>query len=72
MSWKPEVIADSSGKWATNALRFATEHEASESAHDLACRWLAVRQWRATECDDPVSHRWDSGKAVELLKGEEA
>jgi hypothetical protein len=24
MSFKPEVIADSSGKWCGNALRFAT------------------------------------------------
>ena len=28
MSFKPEVIADSSGKWSGNALRFATREEA--------------------------------------------
>src|SRR5215472_17469955 len=27
-SWKPEVIADSSGTWASNMLRFATKEEA--------------------------------------------
>ena len=53
MSWKPEVIADSSGKWSTNALRFATEEEASAYALDLALRWTLVRDVRATECDDP-------------------
>ena len=28
MSFKPEVIADSSGQWCGNALRFATREEA--------------------------------------------
>ena len=28
MSFKPEVIADTSGKWCGNALRFATREEA--------------------------------------------
>ena len=28
MSFKPEVIADSSSKWSGNALRFATREEA--------------------------------------------
>jgi hypothetical protein len=27
-SWAPQVIADSSGKWTGNALRFPTEAEA--------------------------------------------
>jgi len=28
LSWKAEVIADSSGKWCGNALRFAAREEA--------------------------------------------
>jgi len=56
MSWKPEVIADSSGKWCGNALRFATKEEAERSAADLSMRWLAVREWRAVESEDPVNY----------------
>jgi hypothetical protein len=58
MSFKPEVIADDSGQWSTNSLRFATREEAEANVLHLAMRWLAVREWRATECDDPVTHRW--------------
>lgn len=61
MSFKVEVIADSSGKWVSNALRFATREEAEAAAADLASRWMLVRDWRATEADDdePVNYRWD-------------
>jgi hypothetical protein len=27
MAWKPEVIADNTGKWYGNGLRFATKEE---------------------------------------------
>jgi hypothetical protein len=59
LSWRPEVIADGSGKWCANSLRFATEKEAFASAAELAGRWFAVRDWRAAPCDDPVTHRMD-------------
>ena len=72
MSWKPEVIADSTGKWYGNALRFATEAEAKASASELSMRWLAVRDWRATECDDPVTHKIENGRLVPLPKEEGA
>ena len=35
MSFKPEVIADSSGRWCGNALRFATREEAEANVQDL-------------------------------------
>ena len=35
MSFKPEVIADSSGQWCGNALRFATREEAAEAGIGL-------------------------------------
>ena len=38
MSFKPEVIADKSGKWAGNGLAFATQEEALAYAKDLAGR----------------------------------
>lgn len=59
MSWKPEVQTDNTGKWYGNALRFATEAEAKANAEDLMLRWMAVREIRATESDDPVNYKWD-------------
>jgi hypothetical protein len=54
MSWKPEFIADDSGKWASNMLRFATRDEAEAYAKDLAGRWVLVRETRVVLSDDPV------------------
>ena len=64
MSWKPEVIADSSGQWAGNALRFATKEEAEANVHDLSMRWFAVRETRVIESDDPVNSQYINGKTV--------
>jgi hypothetical protein len=55
MSYKAEVQADSTGKWYSNALRFATEEAAQDYVCALACRWTAVIDTRVTECDDPVT-----------------
>ena len=60
MSYKPEVIADSSGKWYGNALRFATEREALDNARDLMARWLLVLDCRAAPSADQVNYSWDS------------
>ena len=64
MSWKPEVIADRSGKWTGNALRFATRAEADAYVADLMFRWTAVTGWRSIESPDPVNYRWEHGRAV--------
>jgi hypothetical protein len=48
-SWKVEVQADSTGTWAGNGLRYATEAEARAYAIDLAGRWTSVREWRVVE-----------------------
>ena len=67
MSWKTEVIADSSGKWAGNALRFATKREAEMYVLDLAYRWTLVTDTRTVECDEPVNYRYDiSGNLREV------
>ena len=55
MSFKAEVIADSSGKWAGNALRFATREEAEIYVADLKRRWVLVTDTRVIESDDPVT-----------------
>ena len=57
MSWKSEVIADNSGTWCGNALRFATKDECDRYGRDLASRWMLVRDVRSTECDDPVTEK---------------
>jgi hypothetical protein len=59
-SYKPEVIADSSGKWVGNALRFATEAEAEAYVKDLAWRWTLVTDTRVIESDDPVNRHYDT------------
>jgi hypothetical protein len=68
MSWAPEVIADNSGKWAGNALRFETKLEAEWWAGDLAMRWTLVRDWRAVLSDDPVTHRISGDGKLEGVK----
>jgi hypothetical protein len=66
MSFKPEVIADSSGKFCGNALRFATREEAEANVQDLMMRWFAVRETRVVESYDPGNYRWEEGKLVEI------
>jgi hypothetical protein len=58
MSWAPEVIADGSGEWCGNALRFATKEEAEANVRDLYHRWTLVRETRVVESTDPVNYRW--------------
>jgi hypothetical protein len=71
-SWVPEVIADNSGKWSRNGLRFATKAEAEANAQNLLWRWLAVRETRVVETDDPVNYRWDATKGLVGLDEEGA
>ena len=56
-SYAPEVLADASGKFCGNALRFATEREAQIYVDDLAMRWTAVRETRVVASDEPVNYR---------------
>ena len=66
MSFKPEVIADSSGQWCGNALRFATREEAEANVQDLMMRWFAVRDTRVVECDDPVNYSYTTNFSPSL------
>lgn len=66
ISYKPEVQTDNTGKWYGNALRFATREEAESNARDLMCRWFAVRDYRATESDEPVNYAYVDHKLVTL------
>jgi hypothetical protein len=69
MSFKPEVIADTSGKWCGNALRFATREEAEANVRDLMMRWFAVRETRVVESDDPVNYRYVDGRLESYIDG---
>lgn len=55
MSWKAEVIADNSGEWVPNGMRFKTRLGARDYAKDLMRRWTAVRKWRVVKSEDAVT-----------------
>jgi hypothetical protein len=61
-SYKAEVIADTSGKWNSNGLRFATEEEAQSYVRDLYARWTLVRSTRVVPANDPVNAVWQDGR----------
>jgi hypothetical protein len=62
MSYKAEVIADNSNKWCPNGLAFATHEEARKYGDNLMWRWMAVREVRVVESDQPVNAAWDDSK----------
>jgi hypothetical protein len=67
MSWKPEVIsADDPGQWLDAGLRFATRDEAEAVVQTLRRRWLAVRETRVVESEDPVNYREVDGEAQDV------
>lgn len=55
VSYIAEVIADGTGNFVGNQLRFATRAQAEEYARDLMSRWTSVREWRVMETSDPVN-----------------
>jgi hypothetical protein len=60
-SYAPQVVADSSGKFYGNALRFATREEAEANVNDLAGRWMLVRATRVVESEDEPNYQWVFG-----------
>ena len=64
MSWRPEVIADRTGKWNSNTVRLATKVEAEGYVKDLMYRWMAVTGGGGVECDDEVSHKWTADRGL--------
>ena len=59
--YKAEVIADDSGEWVSNALRFSTREGAEAYVEDLACRWTMVRKTRVVESDEEVEEGGSGG-----------
>ena len=62
MSWKPEVEVND--QWSRNALVFATQEEAAESARELFGRWMLATGYRAVEVDEPVNYALIDGALV--------
>jgi len=60
------VIADSSGQWCGNALRFPTKEEAEANVANLFSRWMLVRETRVVESDDEPNYRWINGELQEI------
>lgn len=75
MSYKPQVIADSSGKWSGNGLRFKYKRQAQDWVYGLYCRWTAVKETRVVRSRDPVNmcpkcagHLDDAGRCKECRR----
>jgi hypothetical protein len=64
LSFAPEVIADNSGKFCGNALRFATEAEATIYVKDLERRWMLVVATRVVPSPEPVNRAIIDGVMV--------
>jgi hypothetical protein len=69
-SWAPEVIADSSGKWCGNNLRFATKEEAEANVRNLSWRWMLVRDTRVIGSPDEPNYQWDVERGLVSIKRE--
>jgi hypothetical protein len=63
-SWKSEVVADKSGEFRGNGLRFATSVEAGAHVLDLTLRKTAVHNGRIVECNEPVNAKWTENGVV--------
>ena len=64
MSYCAEVVADRTGKFVGNQLRFATHQEADAYGRDLMGRWFLVEKYRVVESDDPVNYEWKKDKLI--------
>lgn len=65
-SWKGEVIADNSGVWSGNLLRFPTQVEAEAYVLDLAWRWFNVRDTRVMQSEDPPNYTFTGGSLTPI------
>jgi hypothetical protein len=54
-SWAVEVIADASGKWCGNGMRYPTYRAADAAGYGLSLRWTLVREYRVVMSEDPVN-----------------
>jgi hypothetical protein len=71
-SFKVEVIADSSGKWVSNAVRLPTAEDARAYGRDLAGRWISVRNMRVMPSTDHLTNLWADGRLIPVKPGDVA
>lgn len=72
MSYAAEVLVSGETKFAGNAVRLATREQAEAYAKDLMWRWLAVREWRVVESEDPVNYAFVPGNGLTPVAEEKA
>lgn len=65
-SWKPEFCIN--GVWYDNAVRFATEKEAKDNAHDKFMVWSVPTDCRAVPSEDSPNYTYLEGR-LEAIKG---
>jgi len=56
LTYRVEVIADDSGQWCGNGLRFTSRVEATDYARSLSSRWMLVRAASVVGVDGTVLH----------------
>ena len=68
--WAPEVIADSSGKWTGNQLRFATKAEAEGNVYNLMMRWTlgAKPAWSRQRIPSTIAGTRKRAGELELVR----
>ena len=70
-SWRPMVSTDGGATYAGNALRFATEAEAQDSAFRLFERWTMATHHRAEPSEEAPNYKLVDGELTELPKAPE-
>jgi hypothetical protein len=69
-SWKAQFQVVNDGKWYDNAIRLATELEATLYATSKLISWTAAVDSRVTETDDAPTHVWTNSAGLVALPQE--
>jgi hypothetical protein len=68
MSFKPEVIADSGGKWCGTPQRFATKEEAEVQVGQSGQSLASCGRDPRGRVRRPVNYRWQDGQLIAVEK----
>lgn len=63
-NYRPMVFVEN--KWVGNALVFATREEAEANVKALEWRWMAVKDTRVDETDEPANYSFIDGRLERL------
>ncbi len=67
MSYEGQVIADSTGEWIGNEIRFGTREEAEGYVRNVSINWTLVRETQVVETTDPVTHMLLDGMLIRAI-----